>query len=586
MGREPASTKMPAWCPAAVTASALLGLALMADQAHRLSATYDEVTYLRVAARWWRTGEQSEITRMGSPLTFWKLQQAPTLWALDRLGHRDWIDDPIAHQAELLPVVRLGGLWIWLVALLVVAGWARRLYGPRAMAMASAVFALEPNLLAHGALATMELPVVACTAGMFLGFWSFLRSGSARAFWATAALGGLAMSCKFTTALVPPILGMVWAIDLWRGPAGGGPGSTDDRPGALRRSAGVLRVVVPGMLGFLLAMVAANLVVTGLARIPLSANGGLHPLLEGRFSPGLRAWAGRVFEASFPQDWVGFATQVVHQRNGGPSYLLGERRLNGWAHYYPVSLGVKVPLAFWLLIAARARPWAVDRPGKGDRSWALPVIVLTFVVAAILGSKRNYGVRYLLPVAAPAIVWASGLAEGGRGARRIAAVGLAGMAASLALTHPHELSYFNTAAGGPIGGRRILSDSNLDWGQGAKALARLQRDRPELVDLTLYYFGDTDPGHYGVQGHRYVFDANRTPSDLPGELRPATKFVAVSASLQWGPWGPPGYFRELDPIEPECYTDDTTIAIYRTARLGSPGAIGTDRPIRTGRGPG
>ena len=67
------------------------------------SATYDEVAYLRVAARWWRTGDQAEITRMGSPLTFWKLQQVPVLWLLDHLGHRDWIDDPIGHQRQLLP---------------------------------------------------------------------------------------------------------------------------------------------------------------------------------------------------------------------------------------------------------------------------------------------------------------------------------------------------------------------------------------------------------------------------------------------------------------------------------------------------
>ena len=52
-------------------------LALAFDTIRQSSATYDEVAYLRVAARWWRTGDQAEITRMGSPLTFWKLQQAP-----------------------------------------------------------------------------------------------------------------------------------------------------------------------------------------------------------------------------------------------------------------------------------------------------------------------------------------------------------------------------------------------------------------------------------------------------------------------------------------------------------------------------
>ena len=221
MGKEPAPTipnASPAWCFLAVAASAVLGLALMADQAVRMSATYDEVTYLRVAARWWRTGEQDSITRMGSPLTFWKVQQAPTLWALDRLGFRDWVDDPMGHQASLLPIVRLGQRWIWLATLLVASEWARRLYGPRAMAMAAALCALSPNLLAHGTLATMELPIVGCFAGMFLGFWWFLKTGSRRAFWATAALGGLATSCKFTAVLIPPILGSVWAIDLWLNP--------------------------------------------------------------------------------------------------------------------------------------------------------------------------------------------------------------------------------------------------------------------------------------------------------------------------------------------------------------------------------
>ena len=95
---------------------------------------------------------------MGSPLTFWKLQQAPVLWLLDRAGRGALIDDPIGRQAELLPLVRVGALWVWLVALGLTAWWSRRLYGPRAMTLAAWFFALGPNLLAHGSLVTMELP--------------------------------------------------------------------------------------------------------------------------------------------------------------------------------------------------------------------------------------------------------------------------------------------------------------------------------------------------------------------------------------------------------------------------------------------
>ena len=114
------------------------------------------------------------------------------------------------------------------------------------------------------------------------------------------------------------------------------------------------------------------------------------------------------------------------------------------------------------------------------------------------------------------------------------------MAASLAAIHPHELSYFNEVAGGPIGGRHALSDSNLDWGQGALDLARLQQARPEFRDLTLFAFGETDPDHYGVVGRRVVFDANRTPAGLPASLTVETPYLAVSASLQFGPLGAGG----------------------------------------------
>ena len=99
-----------------------------------------------------------------------------------------------------------------------------------------------------------------------------------------------------------------------------------------------------------------------------------------------------------------------------------------------------------------------------------------------------------------------------------------------------------------------------------------RRRRPEFRDLTLYYFGDTDPAHYGVVGRRYVIDASDRHPDLPPALAADTEYLAVSASLQWGPWGPPGYFRRLDPLPPVATLEDYTITIYRTAdlRAGSP----------------
>ena len=156
--------------------------------------------YLESAAHWWRTGEQTRITRPGSPLSFWKLQQVPMLWTLDRLGYGDWIDDPKQYEARA----------------------ARRWRGPRrsgsgsrpsAWSRAGAVACtgparwcwprggsrMSPNLLAHGPLVTMETPILAAMTGDVRSS-SGCSSGPAdrRAFVASAVVGGLAFSCKFT----------------------------------------------------------------------------------------------------------------------------------------------------------------------------------------------------------------------------------------------------------------------------------------------------------------------------------------------------------------------------------------------------
>jgi hypothetical protein len=194
-------------------------------------------------------------------------------------------------------------------------------------------------------------------------------------------------------------------------------------------------------------------------------------------------------------------------------------------------------------------------------------MILVFLAIASTGSKRNIGFRYLLPLAPLAIIWISGLVRGGNWSRYLLGLGLAGQALAIASIHPYELSYFNELAGGPRGGRHILADSNLDWGQGIKPLVRLQKERPEFRDITLYYFGTSDPTRYGFVGRYYRFKALEPAPDLPHELSADTTYVAVSASLQWGPYGPEGYFRELNDLTPVRLTNDTTIAIYRKSDI-------------------
>jgi hypothetical protein len=320
-----------------------------------------------------------------------------------------------------------------------------------------------------------------------------------------------------------------------------------------------------GMAAYAAVMAVTDVIITGGAMLPISERTASHPSFAGRLGPAAAHWIGRAIETPIPQDWTGFVRQTIMQGSGGPSYLFGEVRETGWRYYYLVALAVKVPLAFWLILALRT---AIARriPSAG-RDWILPVAAVAFLAIASLASTRNLGVRYMLPIAPLAIVWISGLAAGKRWVSRLAWGGLAAQAIAVASIHPYELSYFNVLAGGPVGGRKVLSDSNLDWAQGLKPLAQLQRERREFRDLTLYYFGDTEPERYGVAGRCYTVRSARPNEHLPRILTAQTDYLAVSASLQWGPWATSGYLRPLEGVEPFCYSADATIAIYRTADI-------------------
>ena len=529
----------------------VVGLLLLANAAWRLSATYDEVTYLEVASRWWLSGNQDAITRLGSPLTFWKIQQAPILWLLQALGCQALIDGPIEFQSTLLPLMRIASLWIWVLALWVTAIWARSLYGLKASLLAAWIFALSPNVLAHGSLITMEMPLFTAATAAFWLFSRFLVTGRRSLFLVSALAAGLAFACKFTAVLMPALIAIPWWIQQH----------------SLHKSRPLASVwhVLKGLLLYGILMLATDGLLTAGATIPPSESRGEHPALLEKLGPRLGGWLSGLAESAWPQDWVAFATQMRHQRNGGPSYLLGERRNYGWLAYYPIALAVKVPLA--VAVLALLRLGLRTRTDYQPAGRMLQIIPVVFLGLAMMGSTRNYGVRYLLLVAPPTIVWLSALATARGWPKILGWIGVGLLATTTFNNQPNSLSYFNELAGGPVGGRLFLADSNLDWGQGARELANLQQRHPEYQDLTTYYFGSTNPGWYGVLGIRHVVDAGEEHPGLPAALECTSKYLAVSTSLQWGPWGPTGYFQTLNHHAPVLILPGATMAIYQSSDL-------------------
>ncbi len=335
-----------------------------------------------------------------------------------RLLHRDYrFPDDAGTLVPCRVPVLLGALGL----VLLVWRWGRALGGVFAGLVALGAAAFEPNLLAHGHVATLDAPVTAawCAA---LWCWRGLTGApdaAARRRWTAGFASAVAAAAliKFSGVLLIPSLALVAAL--------GG-----DRT-ARRRGAQALGVAV-----------VATLVLACVVYI-------------GRPQPLIDAVRGKMAH----RDEVRFA------------YLAGRRSEHGFALYYVAALLLKTSpvllgLAAWGAVRAR-------RVSRHDRA-LLAVPAIAIVVAFTL-LRVNVGVRHVLPVLPVFAVLAGLGAEDLRRRGRVARIGLiVALAVGLAdwgRSVPQFFAYFTPLAGGPAAGHRWLLDSNLAWGQDDRRLA-------------------------------------------------------------------------------------------------------------------
>jgi hypothetical protein len=244
------------------------------------------------------------------------------------------------------------------------------------------------------------------------------------------------------------------------------------------------------------------------------------------------------------------------RHHGYSTYLLGHRSLTGFRSYFIWAFLLKTPLPF-LVVAAAALGLTMIGKTERDlfcRRWLWWPIVLIMVVSSF--SPVQLGIRHVLaiyPLVCMAIGYAvsRGLEMGERSVQiGLTVLGVLYVAEAL-LVFPLYLSYFNPLAGGSAGGFRCLADSNVDWGQGLKALGRflVQQGSPPIY---LSYFGCADPAAYGIRFRPVRMTLCVNEGGVP-KLPPDTSRVlfAVSANNRIGTYyDRTDYFRWLDSLTP------------------------------------
>jgi hypothetical protein len=519
------------WLP--VTALLALHAALGITAAGQLTTTHDEYWHLPIGLLNLKTGRfdfddlNPPLCRMlaALPLTFTSARTGAPDAHHDPQGWGDvFIDENHERYQRWFTLGRSMIVLLSVAGGLIVAIWARELFGDGAGLVAALFWTFEPNLIAHGSLVTTDTGAAAFFVFTLYSVWRFAR----RPGWINALLFGgclgLAQLAKFTSLVLYPISLAVFLLVV-------AAGREKDSP----QTAGAPR---PGILKYAGMWVGALV----LSLIVLNAGylfrGSFSALATYDFQSGtLKRIASHLEDlrrasVPLPRDYVtglDHQRQIMEQRH--PVFLDGQWSEDGFRGYYAWAMFYKVPHALHVL-AVLVLFWIVMPSGRSRRLLTQAAILLPAIVvlAVAESSPMQLGIRYVLPVIPFAILFAS-QAAGWLDfkkfpVRSAATVVLTAVMVLSVRYHPEHLSYFNELAGGPLGGREHLLDSNLDWGQDLGGLKKYLDEHPSQGrgdnPIGLAYFGTVPPAALGI---RYEIP----PANIPHPGR-----FAVSVNFEQG----------------------------------------------------
>ncbi len=454
-------------------------------------------------------------------------------------------NDPVSftNRCRVMMLILSVGLGV------LMASWSWQLGGAVAAVVATLMFTLDPNFLAHASL--MKNDVVFAFALLLLS-WALWKGGQKLTLFNT---GLISLSCaviltvKFSglvsVLLVPAMLGVRAVLsDQWT-VIGRNVSSRFNRLGVAIAVSGFCAVIsytgIWAVYGFRFRPTPEKNVWLNMDeladrgntnRIAAAFDGHPPPdaFAHAEPSPTVQAVLFANRHGLLPQAYLAGFLFTYDAALIRPSYLCGEISMVGWWWYFPFTILVKTPVATLIAMGAtlafaiksliaRARMPGIEQPNKPTanairglppaaikepQNWTILCLAVPFAILLIsaMFSHLNIGIRHVLglfPLVFISIGWAVSRVWSNRKSRVIASILLVGLGVESLSAYPNFIPFFNLI-GNAEGGINLLGDSNLDWGQDLPLLQKWQHEHPK-EKLYLSYFGYADPVYYGI---RYV----------------------------------------------------------------------------------
>jgi hypothetical protein len=474
----------------AVVLSILLAIASLACARHFASTaswTIDERDHLRWSERLVYDG----ITERRSQETF--NSKTPIMVPGAVLSHG--VSDA-ATQRRLARVPSL----VWLGLLYAVTAWLGRRWFA-AGALAAGFLALDPNPIAHGALATVDVAFAVATLVLLEAIRSAVERPSLATGLALGAAVALALTAKFTALVILGPALLVPLIARW---------ARRDRP-ALAATA----TAVAAACACAWVLVAATYGFHGI---------GASAAWESAPFRALERFAGPAL-AIFPVDFLsGIDSVLADDRRQTVNVVMdGISVRHGLPSYFAWCAGLKTPLA--LLAATIVGIGLGMRRGAGAlQALSIAVVIASAGVYFSFFFRTQVGYRYVLMLVPLAYLlaargWTMALGPAKAG-------GVLGVVAFFTLVETvpyraHPLAFTNAIVSDKRDAFRYLADSNLDWGQDSDAIVAwvaregAVRDPYHLLPGTNVFGASLVAGVWFPDRYEHLRTTYRTPDEAP-----------------------------------------------------------------------
>ena len=470
--------------------------------------------------------------------------------------------------------------------------WTRELYGNTASLFSLFLYSLSPAFIANGRLVTTD---VVAAAAFFISIYYFIKwiqKQNKKNLIIAGIVFGIAMLTKFSLVLLIPyfiLITIIWMI--------------------LNRKfiKPIIGIALIGLIGMVLVWPiyqfhvwnypAERQIADSVAYLETFGDRILaDPVIWASDKPILRPYA---------QFFTGLLMVIQRASGGNTTYFLGEISRTAWPHYFPLVFLIKVPLSLLVLMLiafmsikgySKLRLRKIrEFLKKYFTEFALLLFFAVYWYTSIT-SNLNIGVRHVLPTFPVIYILVSGqinkwlnsysgpfLEKIKLNSKKefkntkmiswihfktyskyiIIIILFAWYAFGTIKVYPHFLTYFNESIGGSSEGYKYVTDSNLDWGQDLKRLAKFVNEN-NIDKIYVDYFGG-DSLYYRLGDKYQPWWGDRNPKELP-----SNSWLAVSATFLQGGRGVPnpeyhektGYYNWLNEYEPVTVIGDSIFIYY------------------------